>query len=87
MKTVGFFGGAGNTEDLKTNFFGKGIFCCPIQQLEVVNNMMISSRIGCIIARKDTTLLKGYKSEILYISLKFHFYRGTYKIMKYLCIS
>ena len=70
MKTVGFFGGAGNTEDLKTNFFGKGIFCCPIQQLEVVNNMMISSRIGYIIACKDTTLLKGYrKITILYMTL------------------
>jgi hypothetical protein len=43
--------------------------------LEVVNNMMISSRIGCIIARKDTTLLKGYRKITIiekFIKWSFH---------------
>ena len=58
-KTVCFFGWAGYRVDVKTNLLANGSFCCPIQQLEVVNNRMINRCIVRFMVCKGTMLLIG----------------------------
>jgi hypothetical protein len=41
ITVLGFFGGGVKNDDLKTKVLGKGIFCCPMQQLTAIKHRMI----------------------------------------------
>lgn len=65
---LGFFGGGVNNDDLKTKVLGKGIFCCPMQQLKVIKQRMIKAGIGGLFICKIIQMLTALGIKMNYAS-------------------